>query len=327
MYTIYRLSRNACLECLREPVYYLMLISALLMIGLFPYFAMFVFRQQIKLVVDSSMATTLLFGLFAAVLCSAQTISREMKNGTVLLLMSKPVTRLQFILSRMFGILISLTLFVFICNSATWLSVLVAKDQFRFSMPLILLYFGIILIAALYGGLRNYFSHKCFSAHATLAMALLYLPSAIIAQVIRSKELSDIVKLDPDCYLPPGSLIPSLILLFFAVWAMGMISSALATRLEIVGNLLVCLLIFVSGLVLHYFAAQLFGAGTVASMICTSIIPNWQLYWMADAMSAQIKIPFIYLIWAGFYSLFCAAAWGGWAYFLFQNNELARDTR
>ena len=115
MFTIFRLSMNACRECLREPVYYLMLLAALIMIGLFPYFSMFVFRQQIRLVCDSSMATTMLFGLFAAVLCSARTISREMKNGTVLLLMSKPVSRFAFVISKVIGILVSLTIFVLVC--------------------------------------------------------------------------------------------------------------------------------------------------------------------------------------------------------------------
>ena len=52
MFTVFRLSMNACRECLREPVYYLMLLAALIMIGLFPYFSMFVFRQQIRLVCD-----------------------------------------------------------------------------------------------------------------------------------------------------------------------------------------------------------------------------------------------------------------------------------
>ena len=33
MFTIFRLSMNACRECLREPVYYLMLLAALLILG------------------------------------------------------------------------------------------------------------------------------------------------------------------------------------------------------------------------------------------------------------------------------------------------------
>ena len=56
MLIIYKLARNTFIECIREPIYFLMLASALIMIGLFPTAAMFVFREQIKLVVDSSMA-------------------------------------------------------------------------------------------------------------------------------------------------------------------------------------------------------------------------------------------------------------------------------
>lgn len=327
MYTIFRLSKNACLECLREPVFYLMLVSALIMIGLFPYCSMFVFRQQIKLVVDSSMATTLLFGLFAAVLCSGRTISREMRNGTVLLLMSKPVTRLQFVLSKMLGILLALTLFVFICDSASWLSVLVAVDQFRLSTPLLIVFYGAIVVAAIFGGICNFFAQKSFPAYSTFAMAVIYLPASIVAQVIRTNSLSEIFKADNESYLPPNVLIPSLLLLFFAVWAMGIISSTLSIRFDLVGNLLICLIIFICGIVLHYFAARVFGAGSAIALFCTAIIPNWQLYWMADALANRGHIPILYFVWAIFYTLFHIAIWGGWAYYLFRDNELAKDTR
>ena len=327
MFTIFRLSMNACRECLREPVFYLMLLAALIMIGLFPYFAMFVFRQQIRLVCDSSMATTMLFGLFAAVLCSARTISREMKNGTVLLLMSKPVSRFSFVIAKVCGILVSLTLFVFICNAATWLSVLIAKDQFRLSQPLLCFYFGAIALAALYGGVRNFASQKSFSSNATVAMAVLFPVIAAVSQVVRAKTLSDYLLTDTETFMAADVLLPALCMLFFAVWIMGVISSALATRMEIVGNLMVCLLLFLTGMVLHYFAAKAFGTGSAGALLCTSLVPNWQSFWMADVLANRIHIPASYFIWTFLYSLFYCAAWIGWAFFLFQDSELARDTR
>ncbi len=327
MFTVFKLSRNTCLECLREPVFYLMLVTALVLIGIFPYFSMFVFRQQIKLVTDSAMATTLLFGLFASVLCSSHCISREMKNGTVLLLMSKPVTRLQFILSKMLGILSALTLFVFACNSATWLSILIAKDQFNLSIPLIVLYFGVIVLSALYGGLMNYFHQKSFVANAVVATSVLYLPISIVSQIVRTNSLSEIFKADPESYLPLGILLPALLLLFFAVWSMGVISSTLATRLELVGNLVVCFLVFLSGLVLYYFMSKIFGDGSVFSLLCTAVVPNWQLFWMADATTNHAQIPLLYIVWNFLYTLLLMVVWGFWAYYLFADNELARDTR
>ena len=327
MFTIFRLSMNACRECLREPVYYLMLLAALIMIGLFPYFSMFVFRQQIRLVCDSSMATTMLFGLFAAVLCSARTISREMKNGTVLLLMSKPVSRFSFVISKICGILVSLTIFVFICNAATCLSILIAVDQFRLSEPLVWCYFGAICAAALYGGIRNFIAQKSFSSNAVAAMTLLFPVIALISHIVRMKTLSDYQLTDKETFMAAGVLIPALCMLFFAVWIMGVISSALATRMEIVGNLMVCLILFLTGMMLHYFAAPVFGAGSVSALLCTSLVPNWQLFWMADVLSNRIVIPAVYFVWTVVYSVLYCAAWIGWAFFLFQDSELARDTR
>ena len=327
MFTIFRLSMNACRECLREPVYYLMLLAALIMIGLFPYFSMFVLRQQIRLVCDSSMATTMLFGLFAAVLCSARTISREMKNGTVLLLMSKPVSRFSFVISKVCGILISLTIFVLVCNAATWLSVLIAKDQFRLSTPLLCWYFGAICLAALYGGIRNFISQKSFSSNAVAAMAVLFPVIALVTQIIRDRTVSEYIKADTESYMQADVLLPALCMLFFAVWIMGVISSALATRMEIVGNLMMCLLIFLTGMVLHYFAARLFGTGSAGALVCTSLVPNWQIFWMADVLANRVHIPASYFVWTLVYSVLYCAAWIGWAFFLFQDSELARDTR
>jgi ABC-type transport system involved in multi-copper enzyme maturation permease subunit len=327
MFTIFRLSMNSCRECLREPVFYLMLLAALIMIGLFPYFSMFVFRQQIRLVCDSSMATTMLFGLFAAVLCSARTISREMKNGTVLLLMSKPVSRFAFVISKVCGILVSLTIFVLVCNAATWLSILIAKDQFRLSTPLLCLYFGAICAAALYGGIRNFLSQKSFSSNAVAAMAVLYPVIALVTHLVRERSLSEFLRNDPESFMAADILLPALCLLFFAVWIMGVISSALATRMEIVGNLMVCLILFIIGTVLHYFAAMMFGTGSVGALLCTSLVPNWQLFWMADVLANRIHIPVSYFIWTLVYSVLYCTAWIGWAFFLFQDSELARDTR
>lgn len=327
MFTIFRLSMNACRECLREPVFYLMLLAALIMIGLFPYFSMFVFRQQIRLVCDSAMATTMLFGLFAAVLCSARTISREMKNGTVLLLMSKPVSRFAFVIAKIAGILISLTVFVLVCNAATWLSVQIAKDQFRLSTPLIYWYFGAICLAALFGGIRNFISQKSFSSNAVIAMAVIFPLIALVTQIIRVRTWSDYLKSDTESFMAADVLLPALCLLFFAVWIMGVISSALATRMEIVGNLMVCLILFLTGMVLHYFAATAFGTGSASALLCTSLVPNWQLFWMADVLANRVHIPASYFLWAAAYSVLYCTAWIGWAFFLFQDSELARDTR
>ena len=46
MLIFYKLARNTFVECVREPVYFLMLACALCINGLFPTAAMFVFRDR-----------------------------------------------------------------------------------------------------------------------------------------------------------------------------------------------------------------------------------------------------------------------------------------
>ncbi len=325
MFSIYQLARNTLKESLREPIYFLMLATALVMIGLFPTLAMFVFRKQIRLVVDSSMATTLLFGLFISVLCAGHTISREMKNGTVLLLLSKPVTRFSFILSKILGILTAVSIFVFLCSCATVTSVLIAKDQFQLDNTAMAWYFGVIFAAALYGGARNFFSQASFSANAIGGM-LAGLPMlTAILYLMRVSALGE-HGYDPEEFMSISQLAPALLLLFPAVWTMGSIAVALATRLEFVSNLLICLALFLTGLVSQYLASQWFGEGFTSSFL-RALLPNWQYFWMADALANLQKIPLSYLLWSLLYVFIYIAIWGIWALYLFQDRELAKDSR
>ena len=138
---LYQIAKNTFRESLREPIFLLVLLSALCMIGLFPVFSMFVFRAQEKLVVDSAMATTMIFGWVIAVLIASYAISREIDNGTALLLLSKPVRRPVFIIAKILGILGAVTVFWFLCAVATLISLRIAADQFRIDMTVMGLLF------------------------------------------------------------------------------------------------------------------------------------------------------------------------------------------
>ena len=57
---LYQVAKNTFRESLREPIFLLVLLSALVLIGLYPWCTLFVFRAEQRLVVDSSLATILL---------------------------------------------------------------------------------------------------------------------------------------------------------------------------------------------------------------------------------------------------------------------------
>ena len=326
MLIFYKLTRNTFVECVREPVYFLMLASALCINGLYPTAAMFVFREQIKFVIDSVMATSLIFSLVVAVICSAHTISREMRNGTVLLLLSKPVTRFSFVLAKIAGIIASVTVFLFILNASALVAVLIAKDQFRLEFGLMGVYYGVIAFSALFGGLRNYFRQASFTSNTIWAFLILIPLTAAVFYLIRVRGMDVHGEIDPEEFIEARHLIPALLLLFPAVWTMGTISAALATRFELVANLTVCTLIFLVGLVSKFFVMQWVGEGMFGSVL-RALLPNWQYFWMADALASRQVIPASYLLWTLLYVLFYIGFWTLLAMAFFNERELAKDSR
>ena len=331
MATIYRLARNAFIECIREPIYFLMLSCVMVLIGLFPTAALFVFREQLKFVVDSAMAATLVFSLVVVVICSAHTISREMKNGTVLLLMSKPVTRSSFVLAKILGVLSSVTVFVLLCNAATLISLLIAKDQFRLEYAPMIVYFSGIAVAAIYGGAVNYFQQKAFASNTILALLVLIPAMAVILYLIRMSGFHSPAEIDPEEFIEARHLIPALLLLFPAAWTMGAIATALATRLELVSNLTVCSVIFVVGLMSKYLVnlwiAPADAFTEAVALFIRAILPNWQYFWMADAIASRQVIPVSYLLWSLVYVVFYIGFWTFWAITFFSEREIAKDSR
>ena len=173
MFNFFKIAANTFRESVREPVFFLMLFCALVLIGHYPSAALFVFSEQLKLVVDSSMATGLVFGLVSGVLCASHTVAREMRNGTVLLLPSNPVYRWNFILGKIAGILVAVTLFTAVCNFAGVIAVYVATDQFRMDMGVYYLYLGLLAAGCLVGMLANFFRGSSFPEIASYALTLM----------------------------------------------------------------------------------------------------------------------------------------------------------
>lgn len=318
MRNFFHVARNTFRECLREPIFFILLCSAILLIGIFPQLALYVFREQVKLVVDSSMATTLMFGLITAVLSASNTISREIKNGTVLVLLSKPVARWSFILAKLTGILVVLTVFVLICNAASLISIRVSSnDQFRLDFITFYVYLGLLMIATMWGVFRNFYSRKSFSSSSTFAL-LIILPCFVL--------ILPFIPLGGKILPFPMEVVPALILLFFAVWAMGSITVMLSVRLDMVANLCVSSLLFLSGLLSDYFLGGSEGTFTFSALLY-ALIPNWQFFWLADALSSNTQIPWSYVGWSAVYIVFYMLLCSIIAITLFNDREVAENIR
>ena len=315
---LFRIAANTFRESIREPVYFLMLLAALLLIGHYPWLTIFVFFEQLKLVVDGAMATTMLFSFAVSVLCASYTVSREMRNGTVLLLLSKPVPRWSFVLGKISGIVMSALLFCATCCLASVISVYIAVDQFRMEMHLYGAFVALVALGCAAGMVMNFLKGSSFAEFATYATGILV--AGMFAYCLKFRP-------HPDLSL--NDLGKALFMLNIGVVIMAAIAVTAATRMDVVPTMCLCSVLFFLGLMSsHLFLNS--GNSELLNLICDfcyAVIPNWQFFWLADAIAVGRTIPAAYVINGCIYGAIYFALTAVWAVMLFQDREVASGSR
>ena len=95
---------NTFREGVRQPVFYVLIALGAVLLPLSAYFTLFSFGEEARLVKDMGLATIALFGLLIALFTSSSVIADEIDKKTVLTVLCKPVSRVEFVLGKFFGI-------------------------------------------------------------------------------------------------------------------------------------------------------------------------------------------------------------------------------
>src|SRR5215475_7505833 len=165
------IATNAFMELVRQPVFLLLMTSSSVF-EIFlatPYY--FAFGDEPKLVKNSTLAVMLLTGLLGAVLSAAVSLARELRSGTALAVLAKPVGRAQFLLAKYAGLLAALTLLSYVNLLAALLSSRMAFDAYGSADLLAIGIFSFALVLAyMMGGFSNYFLHRPFVSDAVLSL-------------------------------------------------------------------------------------------------------------------------------------------------------------
>ena len=130
MRQFWNIAANAFMELVRQPIF-LLLMTGSVLFEIFlavPYY--FAFGDEMKLVKTSALAVMLLTGLFGAVLSASASLAREIRTGTALVVLSKPVGRVQFLLAKFAGLAGALTLLSFVNLIGVMLASWMAFDAY-----------------------------------------------------------------------------------------------------------------------------------------------------------------------------------------------------
>src|SRR5262249_7435913 len=100
---------SAFREGIRQPMYWLLTGFCLVLLAISPIIPYFTFEgiEEQKMVKEIGYAFVMLFPAIFAVLAASMSISEEIEGRTAITLMSKPVSRRQFLLGKFGGILLA----------------------------------------------------------------------------------------------------------------------------------------------------------------------------------------------------------------------------
>jgi ABC-type transport system involved in multi-copper enzyme maturation permease subunit len=94
-------------EGLRQPMFWLVVGLALVFMTVLPFWPYFTFGEDLIMMKDLGYDTVMLAGVLFGVLAASLSITEEIEGRTAVTLMSKPVSRRQFLLGKYLGIILA----------------------------------------------------------------------------------------------------------------------------------------------------------------------------------------------------------------------------
>jgi ABC-type transport system involved in multi-copper enzyme maturation permease subunit len=316
------IASNAFMELIRQPVF-LLLMTASTVFTVFlasvPYFG---FGEDPKLVKDSALAVMLLSGLLSSVLSASSSLAREIRAGTALAVLAKPVARAQFVLAKYVGLALALTLLTYANLIAALLASRMGYDAYGGTDWIALGIFASAVVLA-YGlaGFSNFFLRRPFVSDAVLSFVLMATLAFLVTNFINKEGSVQAFGKEID-----WRMVPAGVLILFALWILASLALLCSTRLEMISTLAICTAVFLLGLMSDYIYTKLGGTiegGPVWARALYALLPNWQLLWLADALEEGKRIPLGYVFTSlGYVMAYVGAALAA-ALWLFEDRELS----
>ena len=169
---IFTITVSTAREVTRQAIFYCIVFGGILLILFSFSFTLFAFGEETKMIREMGISTITICCLCLTSLSAANAISREIEKGTIMTLLSKPVSKKSILLGKFFGILAVVFLAFMVMGIFMTVSLCV-KDSLEYHISLSTS-FGKVGYAAIF---RLVFSFLQVSIMCTIAIAgSIYLP-------------------------------------------------------------------------------------------------------------------------------------------------------
>lgn len=313
------ITANAFMELVRQPFYLVLMASSTAFIAFLGSIYYFALGDDVKLVKDSALAVVFLSGLFGAVFAASSSVAREIQTGTALAVMSKPIGKFPFLLGKYLGLTGAITALTFVNMLAVLISTKIAFDAYgEPDLRALGIFYGGMALAFLIGACVNYFLDRPFVGATVLALVVVLTVAFVAISFLDKKGGVQSFGADFDWRLVPATL-----LLLFALWILAGLALACTTRLDMVATLAVCSAFFIVGIMSDYLFGIPAEKGSKLASLAYALTPNWQVFWMADALEGDKVIPWAYVGRAFEYAMGYLVMVLALAMALFQDRELS----
>ena len=343
------ISRNTFQESIRQPVLLVVAVAATLFIVLSNPFATFTLESDQAMFVDIGLSSVFLAGVIGSAFVATNVLTREIENRTVLTVVSKPVPRPLFVLGKYLGVATSifvLMVYLILAFMVVEIHGSLETAAAKYHQPVIV--FGLCgLAVALGAGIWcNYFYGWAFGATTLVVLVpiagLVYVLSLVFSRSWATQPIS--TDFNGQLWIACG-------MLFMAILVLCAIAIAASTRLGQVLTLIVTCGFFLLGLLSDWLLgrpaaliAKRAAGGEVdpttgieqtkvaldgieqveywALSVAHAIVPNFQVFWLTDAVNQGHTIPAGYIGTTLAYGALLVVAALSIAVILFQRREV-----
>jgi ABC-type transport system involved in multi-copper enzyme maturation permease subunit len=320
MFKLLSITKNTFTEVLRQPIYAILIGIAIGLFALSPSLSMYTMEDDNKLLREIGLSTLFIISLLIAIFSASGAVAEELEHKTITTVLSKPVQRPVFILAKYIGICGAVLLAHFIGTAALLMAMRhgvleTASDTHDWTV--IVTAGTAIMITLLLSTFFNYTYDWKFTSTAVVLLGLCSLVGLCFLAMFDRHWAFNPHHNGMSTFDIYGSL-----LLLLAAFMVAALALALSCRFNIVVTLSACIGIFLLGLISDFVFGRAAATGIFWGKIGRYLVPNLQVFWIADAIYEGSHIPIKYIGIAATYAICYTGAILAIAVALFQRRQV-----